>query len=221
MNRNSDPKNSEHPHKKMSQASIETQKGAVYIQSARNPGVFKGLSFPFETCHSAAYRLTHCTKKSLQGIIEKGGRVALALLEHKIIVGFAVLDFPDKNERWILSDPKIAMELKAVEVLREFRNHGIARQLLACLFSEDFVEEKIIYLTAYSWTWDLAYPGFTVLSYRDMLLSLYWPAGFLEFQTNEPNICLKPENLFMVRTGKKISREIQDEFKLLRFGLLS
>jgi acetoin utilization protein AcuA len=183
--------------------------------------VFKDLTFPFETCHSTAYRLTHCTKQSLQSIIQKGGRVALALLEHKIIVGFAVLDFPDKNERWTLPDPNIVMELKAVEVLREFRSHGIARQLLACLFSEDFVEEKIVYLTAYSWTWDLAYPGFTVPSYRDMLLSLYRPAGFLEFQTNEPNICLKPENLFMVRTGKKISREIQDEFKLIRFGILS
>jgi len=152
---------------------------------------------------------------------QKGGKVALALLEHKIIVGFAVLDFPDKNERWILSDPKMVMELKAVEVLREFRSHGIARQLLVHLFSETFVEEKIIYLTAYSWTWDLAHPDFTILSYRAMLVSLYTPAGFLEFQTNEPNICLKPENLFMVRMGKKISREIQDEFKLLRFGILS
>lgn len=205
----------------MNRTFIETQKGNVYIQSNRNPRVFKDLTFPFETCHSTAYRLTHCTKQSLQGIIQKGGKVALALLEHKIIVGFAVLDFPDKNERWILSDPKMVMELKAVEVLREFRSHGIARQLLTHLFSETFVEEKIIYLTAYSWTWDLAHPDFTILSYRAMLVSLYTPAGFLEFQTNEPNICLKPENLFMVRMGKKISREIQDEFKLLRFGILS
>ena len=205
----------------MNRTSIETQKGTVYIQSTMNPGVFKDLTFPFETCHSTAYRLTHCTKQSLQSIIEKGGSVSLALLEHKIIVGFAVLDFPDKDERWALRDPETVMELKAVEVLREFRSHGMARQLLTHLFSEIFVEEKIIYLTAYSWTWDLAYPGFTVRSYRDMLVSLYTPAGFLEFQTNEPNICLKSENMFMVRMGKKISREIQDEFKLLRFGILS
>jgi acetoin utilization protein AcuA len=205
----------------MTWTSIETQKGDVYIQSNRNPRVFKDLTFPFETCHSTAYRLTHCTKQSLQRIIEKGGRVALALLEHKIIVGFAVLDFPDKNERWVLPDPKIVMELKAVEVLREFRNRGIARQLLAHLLSEDFVEEKIIYLTAYSWTWDLDFPGFTVRSYRDMLISLYTPFGFLEFQTNEPNICLKPENMFMVRMGKKIPKKVREDFKLLRFGILS
>jgi len=205
----------------MNRASIKTQKGNVYIQSNRNPGVFKDLTFPFETCHSTAYRLTHCTKQSLQSIVEKGGSVSLALLEHKIIVGFAVLDFPDKNERWALPDPEIVMELKAVEVLREFRNNGIARQLLAHLFSDSAVEEQIIYLTAYSWTWDLDYPGFTVLSYRDMLISLYTPFGFLEFQTNEPNICLKPENIFMARIGKKIPKKIREDFKLLRFGVLS
>jgi len=202
----------------MTRPSIETQKGNVSIQLNRNPGVFKDLAFPFETCHSTAYRLTHCTKQSLQSIIERGWSVSLALLEHKIIVGFAVLDFPDKNERWALLDPKIVMELKAVEVLREFRNQGIARQLLAHLFSDAFIEEKIIYLTGYSWTWDL--PGFTVQSYRDMLISLYTPFGFLEFQTNEPNICLKPENMFMVRMGKKISKKVRDDFKLLRFGVL-
>ena len=205
----------------MTRTSIETQKGNVYIQLNRNPGVFKDLTFPFETCHSTAYRLTHCTKQSLQSIIERGGSVSLALLEHKIIVGFAVLDFPDKNARWALPDPKIVMELKAVEILREFRNHGIARQLLAHLFSDPVVEEQIIYLTAYSWTWDLDYPGFTVRSYRDMLISLYTASGFLEFQTNEPNICLKPENMFMARIGKGVSKKTRDDFRLLRFGVLS
>jgi len=205
----------------MSRTSIETPKGAVYIHADMNPGMFKDLSFPFETCHSTAYRLTHCTKQSLQGIIEKGGSVSLALLEDKIIVGFAALDFPDQNERWALRDAKVIMELKAVEVLREFRNHGIARQLLARLFSGTFVEEKIIYLTAYSWTWDLNYSGFTVHSYRDMLISLYTAKGFLEFQTNEHNICLKPENIFMARIGQGVPRKIRDEFKLVRFGVLS
>nr|NJM02360.1 GNAT family N-acetyltransferase [Desulfobacula sp.] len=200
---------------------IETQKGNVYIHPDRNPGVFKDLSFPFETCHSTAYRLTHCTKQSLQNIVEKGGSVSLALLEHKIIVGFAVLDFPDQNERWALPGSRDIMELKAVEVLREFRNHGIARQLLAHLFSGDFAEEKIIYLTAYTWTWDLDYSGFTVRSYRDMLVSLYTPAGFLELQTNEPNICLKPENIFMARIGQRVPQKTRDDFKLLRFGVFS
>ena len=205
----------------MIQNFVKTQKGNVYIESKIDKEVFKDLTFPFETCHSTAYRLTHCTKQSLEGFIEKGGSASLALLEHKIIVGFAVLDFPDKNERWALSDPKTVMELKAVEVLREFRNHGIARQLLAPLFSGPFIEGKIIYLTAYSWTWDLDYSGFTARSYRDMLISLYTAFGFIEFQTNEPNICLKSENIFMVRIGQNVSQKVQDDFKLHRFGILS
>ncbi len=205
----------------MIQNLVKTQKGNVYIESKIDKGVFKDLTFPFETCHSTAYRLTHCTKQSLEGFIEKGGSVSLALLEYQIIVGFAVLDYPDKNERWALSNPKTIMELKAVEVLREFRNLGIARQLLAHLFSGLFIEEKIIYLTAYSWTWDLDYPGFTIRSYRDMLVSLYAAFGFIEFQTNEPNICLRLENIFMVRIGQNVHWKAQDDFKLLRFGILS
>ena len=40
-----------------------------------------------------------------------------------------------------------------------------------------------------------------------------------EYQTNEPNICLRPENIFMARIGENVSREIQNQFKWLRFGM--
>jgi acetoin utilization protein AcuA len=43
----------------------------------------------------------------------------------------------------------------------------------------------------------------------------------VEYQTNEPNICLKPENVFMGRIGKKVSLEGQNDFKWLRFGMRS
>ncbi|MFA5903191.1 MAG: hypothetical protein WC836_04605, partial [Desulfobacula sp.] len=60
-----------------------------------------------------------------------------------------------------------------------------------------------------------------IQSYRDMLISLYSPFGFTVLKTNEPNICLKSENIFMVRIGRKVPRKIQDDFKLLRFGIIS
>lgn len=43
----------------------------------------------------------------------------------------------------------------------------------------------------------------------------------MECRTNEPNICLKPENIFMVRTGHNVPQKIKDDFKLLRFGIQS
>jgi acetoin utilization protein AcuA len=48
---------------------------------------------------------------------------------------------------------------------------------------------------------------------------LFEPSGFQELQTNEPNICLKPENLFMARIGQRVSPGNQKKFKWLRFGV--
>ena len=151
--------------------------------------------------------------------MEKGGNMALALLNHKIIVGFAVLDAPDAEDRWARIGKPVVMELKAVEVLREFRNHGIARHLLDHLFSDPELNKKIIYLTAYSWIWDLDFSGLPIESYRNMLCSLYAGYGFFELPTNESNICLKPENIFMVRMGRDVSKRDQENFKWLRFGV--
>jgi acetoin utilization protein AcuA len=54
-----------------------------------------------------------------------------------------------------------------------------------------------------------------------MLIHLYETFGFQEYQTNEPNICLKPENFFMGRIGKHVSQEMRIKFKWLRFDIYS
>jgi acetoin utilization protein AcuA len=81
------------------------------------------------------------------------------------------------------------------------------------------IEDKIVYLVGYSWTWDLDGTEKTAPQYRRILIKLFEPHGFQEFRTNEPNVCLKPENLFMCRIGKNIPKKILDRFKWLRFGL--
>jgi len=55
--------------------------------------------------------------------------------------------------------------------------------------------------------------------YRRKLFQLFEPFGFQEFQTNDPNICLKPENMLMARIGSRISSQLQNQFKWLRFGV--
>ncbi|MBA3012503.1 MAG: N-acetyltransferase [Proteobacteria bacterium] len=166
------------------------------------------------------YTPIYTRKEPLENFVEKGGHVALAILNNTTIVGFSVLDYPDEKERWASLGGQIAMELKAVEVLRELRNNSLARLLLTHLFSDTQLEEKIVYLAAYSWTWDLAYSGLCVQSYRNMLICLYASFGFIEYTTNEPNICLKPENIFMVRMGKNVCQKIREKFKWLRFDIL-
>jgi acetoin utilization protein AcuA len=81
------------------------------------------------------------------------------------------------------------------------------------------IEEKIAYFVGYSWTWDLDGNRMTAQQYRLMMSRLFEPFGFEEYQTNEPNICLKPENIFMARIGEHIAAEDRNRFKWLRFGM--
>ena len=72
-------------------------------------------------------------------------------------------------------------------------------------------------MVGYSWTWDLDGTGKTAQQYRMILIRLFGGLEFKEFQTNEPNICLKPENLFMARIGSRVSSEMRTNFKWLLF----
>jgi acetoin utilization protein AcuA len=111
------------------------------------------------------------------------------------------------------------MEVTAIEVCRSWRSHKIAPAILKMMVVHPQIEEKIVYMVGYSWTWDLNGTRKSAQQYRQMLINLFKPHGFQQYQTNEPNICLKPENLFMCRVGNKINQVILDRFKWLRFGL--
>ena len=111
------------------------------------------------------------------------------------------------------------MEVKAIEVCRRYRSYGIASRILTSMMHAPNVENLIIYMVGYSWTWDLDGTGKSALDYRRMLIRLFEPFGFQELQTNEPNICLKAENIFMARVGERVSAENQKKFKWLRFGV--
>lgn len=145
--------------------------------------------------------------------------MTLALNGKTHIVGFGVLSFPHSAERWAALGPGAMMEVKAVEICRKWRSSGAARGTLKLLLDFPEIEERIVYMVGYSWTWDLDGTGLTAQRYRQMLIRLFEPYGFQEFQTNEPNICLKPENLFMGRIGAAVSDDMKKDFKWLRFGV--
>jgi acetoin utilization protein AcuA len=197
----------------------QIKKGRVHIQANPPLDRFRNLIFSSGFKSYACYTSIFTRKEDLEYFVAHNGRVVLALLDNQVIIGFAVLYSPDKTQRWARLGGESVMELKAVEVLRGQRNRGIARQLLTLLFSDAGLEEKIVYLTAYSWTWDLACSGLSLAGYRNMLVNLYAGVGFTIALTNDPNICLKPENLFMVRKGKNVLQNVQTSFKWLRFGV--
>ncbi|MCD4722862.1 MAG: hypothetical protein K8S13_23840 [Desulfobacula sp.] len=198
---------------------IEIEKGKVHIESKLTVDRIQDLIFASDFTSHAHYTSIYTRRETLECFAKKGAGITLAILDNKTIVGFSVLDYPNVKERWAKLGEGIMMEIKAVEVLRGFRNHGIARQLLFPLFRDPELEKKIVYLTAYSWTWDLDYSGLSVQSYRNMLINLYAGFGLIEYLTNEPNICLKPENIFMAQVGKNVPQEIRETFKWMRFGV--
>jgi acetoin utilization protein AcuA len=143
------------------------------------------------------------------------------LTDHNHIIGFGVLAYPEPDERWNRLGPRLMMEVKAIEVSRSWRSAGVAGGIIQTMMSRPMIEDKIIYMVGYSWTWDLDGAGQSAQEYRRMLINLFEPCGFQEYQTNESNICLKPENILLGRIGRNVTKEQKDDFKWLRFNLLN
>jgi acetoin utilization protein AcuA len=168
----------------------------------------------------AHYKSLYTKRDTLEEIAEQpDANLVLAMIESETIIGFGVLAYPNTAERWSGLGPRIMMEVKAIEVARNWRSAKIASSMLEMVVDHPLIEDKIAYMVGYSWTWDLEEAEKTAQQYRSMLIRLFEPQGFQIYQTNEPNICLKPENLFMCRIGKNIPDVILTRFKWLRFGL--
>jgi acetoin utilization protein AcuA len=199
---------------------FETDKGPVHICSFCAPERISRSTFNPHFGTHAHYKSLYTRVSSLEQIAEQpDANVTLALTEKELIVGFGVLGYPDPGERWAMLEPKIMMEVKAIEVARDWRSTGISKAIVRCLLDHPRIEDKIVYLVGYAWTWDLDGTGKSAQQYRNMLIKLFEPFGFLEYQTNEPNICLKPENVFMGRIGKNVSEKTRQQFKWLCFGI--
>ena len=197
-----------------------TPNGVVRFRSFCPPDEIRHCAFSPQFGAHAQYKSLYTKRESLeQDAAESGTNVSLALDPDDMIIGFGVLANPEADERWAELGSGAMMEVKVIEVSRNWRSYGIAKGILEVMLAHPSVEDKIIYMVGYSWTWDLEGTKGTAQLYRKMLIRLFEPFGFLEYQTNEPNICLKPENLFMGRVGRRVSADIQNAFKWLRFGM--
>ena len=199
---------------------LQTPKGEVRIRPFCTAEEIRRCKFDTEFRIYPHFRSLYIKRESLEKPAgQPGANVVLATADQRLIIGFGVLAYPDAGERWTALGPGMMMEVKAIEVVRSRRSAGIAHGLMRMILSHPQIEDKIIYMIGYSWTWDLEGTQKTVQEYRRMLVELFGSYGFQEFQTNEPNICLKPENIFMGRIGENISQDLQTQFKWLRFGI--
>jgi len=198
---------------------LSTSLGELRIRSFCTPEDVRALNFDRQFGTHAHFRSLYTKRESLEHKAEQPDTsVVLAIADSAHIVGFGVLAYPDPEERWAGLQPKVMMEVNAIEVSRQWRSKKIAKGIVQMMMVHPLIEEKIAYFVGYSWTWDLDGNRMSAQQYRQMMMRLFEPFGFQEYNTNEPNICLKPENIFMARTGSDVSPETRQAFKWLRYG---
>lgn len=199
---------------------LTTPAGGITIRSFCAPEEIRSYRFDDQFGAHAQYKSIFTKRETLEKHAgKKDANVVLALTEDLKIVGFGVFSHPDPDDRWTELGPGVMMEVKAVEVSRRLRSFKIAGDLVRLMLAHPKIEQMIAYMVGYSWTWDLDGSKLTAQQYRNMLIQLFSPHAFIELQTNEPNICLKPENLFMGRVGSEIPGSVRQDFKWLRFGV--
>jgi len=202
-----------------SQRTVETPRGEVLLRDRVSPAEMAELEMDQGIGVFSAYRSILTSKASLTTVAaQPQANLCLALAGGKRIVGYCVLRPPQEGERWGRLRPPILFELFG-ETSRGWRDHKLMRPMLEILVGDEANEERILYIVGYSWTWDLDHTRKSMQEYRDTLIHLLSPLGFRQYPTNEPNISLRPENLFMARVGAAVTKETVKSFHNLLFGI--
>ena len=206
------------PHKNQKRFEWSTRRGKVIINSFCSPDEIASLSFIEAYTKYARYRSIVSKKETLiKAASQPDTNVTLAFTPDGKIVGFGILEYSPPEERWTRVGDRIMMAVSVIEVGRPWRSLGISKKILRFLVDHPLKEGRIFYMVGYSWTWDLE--RISAMDYRNMMIKIFSQQGFKTFQTNEPNIMMRPENLFMARIGLNISESIQKRFKQVRFDL--
>jgi acetoin utilization protein AcuA len=199
---------------------LESPHGPLTVYPRCPAGSFEGLTLDSGLGNFAHYS-SIIQKFEVFDKIAAGvdGRVTLAIKGEDVVVGYVTCSYPDKSERWSKLE-NLMYELAAIEVSRNFRHLHLGEEMIAALIADSFFEEKITYMNGFSWHWDLDGTGLTMSQYRRVMIRLLKNFGFQEHYTNEPNIALREENLFMARIGSKVADEDKKRFRSLRFGII-
>ena len=198
---------------------IETKRGPVELLSYVSPEEVLRLDLDEGIGVFASYRsILTCLDSLIHQACLPGANLCLAIQGGKRIVGYCVRRPPASGERWAAMDPPILYEVFG-ENSRGWRNHGLMKPMLEMVVNEPANEARILYIVGYSWTWDLDETKKNVMDYRETIVHLLTPLGFRQYPTNEPNVSLRAENLFMARIGGLIERPVKRRFTNLLFGI--
>lgn len=166
-----------------------------------------------------SYRSLLSSQQSLAQVAgDPEAYLCLSLAQGRRIVGFCAQRPPRPDERWARLRPPVMQEMFG-EVGRGWRGMGLIETMLGLVVQRPDNDGRILYIMGYSWHWDLDGSRKSLQEYRDTIIHLLSPLDFKQFPTNEPNICLRPENLFMARVGPKVDQALRRRFTNLLFGI--
>ncbi|MEW6553103.1 MAG: GNAT family N-acetyltransferase [Actinomycetota bacterium] len=157
-------------------------------------------------------------KKALERIARgEESNIIIAHAEDDRIVGFVAIAPPSPAERWGKQAVPGIIEAMAIEVSKGWRGMGIANRMMDTGLRDHFFDDKIVICTGYAWHWDLDASGLGKDAYRRMLLEYLEKAGFMYYETDEPNVNLDSANFFTARIGPEVSAELYDRFEQMLF----
>jgi len=82
------------------------------------------------------YKSLYSRKEMLEKIAGMpDANVVLALIDYQHIIGFGVLVHPEPEERWAELGTGIMIEIKAIEVCRDWRSTGAASGIVQLLLN--------------------------------------------------------------------------------------
>ena len=199
--------------------SIDTPRGRVWILTKAYPdtissmeldegmGVFAAPNYPASREKKALVRIAR----------GEGSNVILAYTPLEKIVGFIAIAPPSPAERWGTLSGQGLIEAMAIEVSQGWRGMGIADKMMESGLKDPFFDDKIVMCTAYTWHWDLEATGLRKQDYRRMLLKYLEKAGFMYYETDEPNVKLDSSNFFTARIGPDVDSDLYSRFEGLLF----
>jgi hypothetical protein len=198
---------------------IVTPRGKVRIRAKAGPEFIASLELDEGMGVFAAPHYPPSREKRALERISAGdeSNIILAYNEDGKIVGFVVIAPPSQAERWGKIPGQGLIEAMAIEVSRGWRSLGIADKMMEAGLRDAFFDDKIVICTGYTWHWDLDSTSMDKVSYRHMLLKYLEKAGFMYYETDEPNVNLDSANFFTARIGPQVGTELYSRFQQLLF----
>ncbi|MBN2167673.1 MAG: hypothetical protein JW738_00385 [Actinobacteria bacterium] len=195
---------------------LDTGDGKVFVENYISNRKLKRIEIDEGICMFSRGNLDK-QKEALVNVSKMdGGNVIAGTLNGRLI-SYVGIHHPLPRQRWGKQGYDWLYELGAIEVSRNYRAAGLGGAMMEAAFQDPVYDDAIVFTTGFTWHWDLEGAGLDKMEYRLMGAKLFSKYGFVEMETDEPNVAMDSANIFMVRVGEKVPFSRKREFASLLF----